>query len=568
MAARASLFFSSALLLAACGGTTPSQPAAPASAADLVILNGTVHVADEANTRAQAVAVKGTTILQVGTTDEIKALVGPATRIIDAQGATVAPGFIDAHVHFISGGLSLGDVDLAGLNTLAAVQEKIRAFTAGKPADAWIKGRGWLYTPFTNASPTKAQLDAVTGDHPAVMTCYDGHSVWVNSKVLAMAGITKATKDPLNGVIVRDPKTGEPTGHLKESATDLIAGVLPKVTDEDRRAALRAAVAHANQFGITSIQNAGGSVAEMALYDAARKSGDLTVRAYLATRAEGGITEADVDAMDVAWKQYGDGPTVRTGIVKMFADGVIESKTAAMLAPYVGAKSAGAPNMTAAEMNRIVAMFDRRGWQVQIHAIGDRAIRMALDAFEAAAKANPAPARGRRHRLEHIEAIAREDIARFGALGVIASQQPIHVALGDANQAVPKGPWPDAIGPDRASRAWVWKSIHAAGGRLAFGSDWPVATLEAGQGLWLASTRVKANAAADERLTFDEALAGYTRWAAYASFDEQRKGTLAPGMLADIVVLAKDISAAPIPSPTDVTVAATIFDGKVVYEMK
>ncbi len=306
----------------------------------------------------------------------------------------------------------------------------------------------------------------------------------------------------------------------------------------------------------------------MALYEGARRSGALTVRTYLATTAEAGITDADVDAMDAAWKQYGDNPTVRTGIVKMFADGVIESKTAAMLAPYVGTTSAGTPNMTAAEMNRIVALFDQRGWQVQIHAIGDRAIRMALDAFEAAAKANPAPARGRRHRLEHIEAIAPADVARFGALGIIASQQPIHAALGDVNQAVPSGPWPDAIGPERTSRAWMWKSIHEAGGRLAFGSDWPVASLDPGQGLWLASTRVKAEKAADQRLSIDEVIAGYTRWAAYASFDEQRKGTLAPGMLADIVVLAGDITAAPISGPGGVTVATTIFDGKVVYERK
>lgn len=567
MSVRRTLAVLLALATVACGGSTPA-PAPSTDAADLVILNGNVHVADEAHTIAQAVAVKGHTILKVGTTDEIKALTGPATRIIDAKGATVTPGFNDAHVHFISGGLSLRDVDLSGLNTLQEVQDKIREFAAGKPADTWLKGRGWLYTPFTNASPTKAQLDAVTGDHPAVMTCYDGHSVWVNSKVLAMAGITKATKDPVNGVIVKDPTTGEPTGHLKEAAMDLLADVLPKVTEDDRRAALKAAVAHANQFGITSIHNAGGSVAEMALYDAARKAGELTVRAYLATSAETGITEADVDAMDAAWKQYGDDPTVRTGIVKMFADGVIESKTAAMLAPYVGSKSAGTPNMTAAEMNRIVAMFDKRGWQVQIHAIGDRAIRMSLDAFEAAAKANPAPARGRRHRLEHIEAIAAADIARFAALGVIASQQPIHVALGDANQAVPKGPWPDAIGPERASRAWVWKSIQAAGGRLAFGSDWPVATLEAGQGLWLASTRLKAEQADDQRLSIHDAIAGYTRWAAYASFDEQRKGTIAPGMLADLVVLSSDLTAAPIAAPTGVSVAATIFDGKVVYEKK
>ncbi len=554
---------------AACGGApAPAPTAGTASAADLIIVNGTVHTMDDAGTIAQAVAIKGHTILQVGTTDEIKALAGPATQVIDAAGATVAPGFNDSHVHFVSGGLSLNDVDLAGLGTLEAVQAKVRAFAAATPEQAWVKGRGWIYTPFSGGSPTKEQLDLVVPDRPAVMTCYDGHSIWVNSKVLALAGITKATKDPVNGVIVRDSKTGEPTGHLKESAVDLIAEVLPKVTDDDRRAAISRAVAYANQLGVTSIHNAGGSVEEMALYDMARKSGSLTVRAYLATQAEPGITAAEVDAMDVAWKQYGDDPTVRTGIVKMYADGVIESKTAAMLAPYVGTKSAGAPNMSAREMNRIVAMFDQRGWQVQIHAIGDRAIRMSLDAFEHAAKVNPAPARGRRHRLEHIEAISAQDIARFGALGVIASQQPMHVALGDANQAVPAGPWPDAIGPERASRAWAWKSIQAAGGRLAFGSDWPVATLEAGQGLWLASTRIQAEKAQDQRLSIGEALAGYTKWAAYASFDEQRKGTLAPGMLADIVVLGRDIASAPIGSPTSVPVALTIFDGKVVYEKK
>ena len=569
MTTRALLVAASLAGAAACGGASaPAPTASTAPAADLIVVNGKVHTMDATGTIAQAVAVSGTAILQVGTTDEIKALAGPATRVIDAQGHTVAPGFNDSHVHFVSGGMSLGDVDLAGLTTLPQVQDKIRAFAATKPADAWIKGRGWLYAPFTNASPTKAQLDAVVSDRPAVMTCYDGHSAWVNSKVLALAGITKATKDPVNGVIVRDPRTGEPTGHLKESAMDLLAGVLPKVTDEDRRAALQAAVAHANQFGVTSIQNAGGSVAEMALYDAARKAGTLSVRAYLATSAESGITEADVDAMDAAWTHYGDDPTVRTGIVKMYADGVIESQTAAMLAPYVGTRSAGTPNMTAAEMNRIVAMFDKRGWQIQIHAIGDRAIRMALDAFEAAAKANPAPARGRRHRLEHIEAIAPEDIARFGTLGVIASQQPIHVALGDTNQAVPKGPWPDPIGPERASRAWAWKSIQAAGGRLTFGSDWPVATLEAGHGIWLASTRIRAEKAADQRLSLHEALSGYTTWPAYASFDEQRKGTLAPGMLADLVVLGSDLAAAPIAAPTGVTVVATIFDGKVVFEKR
>ena len=564
---RSVLLVAALIVSTACGSPDRQAAAAAEATADLIIVNGKVHTVDDANRVVQAVAIGGNTIITVGTNDEIKSVSGPATRVIDAHGATVAPGFNDSHVHFLSGGRSLSDVDLAGLTTLRQVQDKIRVFAADKPADAWIKGRGWLYSPFPNASPTRAQLDEVVPDRPAVMTCYDGHSVWVNSRVLALAGITKATKDPVNGVIVRDAN-GEPTGHLKESATDLISHLLPKPTEEDRRAALEAAVAHANRIGITSIQNAGGAVEEIGLYDAVKKGGGLTVRSYLATSARSGISESDADRMDALWKQYGDDPTLHTGIVKLYADGVIESKTAAMLSPYVGTPSAGTPNYSVDELNRIVAMFDKRGWQIQIHAIGDRAIRMSLDALEKAAAANPAPARGRRHRIEHIEAVSAADIPRFAKLGVIASQQPIHAALGDANQAVPKGPWPDAIGPERASRAWAWKSILAAGGRLTFGSDWPVAPLEAGQGIWLASTRVKANGAEDQRLTIDQAIAGYTRWPAYASFEERRKGTLAPGMLADVVVLASDIAAAPIASPESVEVAATIFDGKIVFEKK
>ena len=560
-----------AVLLSACqaqpeqapGGTAP---VAAAEAADLMVVNGRVFTADESGTVAQAVAVKGNTILRVGSDADLAELRGPTTRVIDARGATVAPGFNDSHVHFLSGGLSLGDVDLAGLTTLREVQAAIGAFAATKPADAWVKGRGWLYSPFPGGSPTRAQLDEVVPDRPAVMTCYDGHSIWVNSKVLALAGITRDTPNPPNGVIVKDPRTGEPTGHLKEAAADLIDPVMPRLTDDDRRAALRAAVAHALQFGITSVQNAGGSVEEMELFEQARQAGELQVRAYLATSATSATSEADVDRMDAAWKRFGEDPTVRTGIVKMFADGVIESRTAAMLAPYTRSTSAGAPNLSPEELTRIVTMFDRRGWQVQIHAIGDRAIRMALDAFEQAAKVNPAPARGRRHRLEHIEAIAEADIPRVAALGVIASQQPMHVVLGDMNSAKPAGPWPDNIGPERASRAWAWQRIRAAGARLAFGSDWPVAPLEAGQGIWLASTRLSQPGGPAQAMSVQDALKGYTIWPAFASFDDQRKGTIAPGMLADLVVLASDILSKPPAKPGDVVVQTTIFDGKVVYE--
>jgi predicted amidohydrolase YtcJ len=304
----------------------------------------------------------------------------------------------------------------------------------------------------------------------------------------------------------------------------------------------------------------------MELFDRVYKSGDLKVRAYLAIEGDPDVTEADLDKLDAVREQYGDNPTMRTGIVKIFSDGVIESQTAAMLAPFEGSNSAGEPLMTPEQLNRMVAMYDKRGWQVMIHAIGDRAIRMTLDAFEKVAAENPVPAGGRRHRIEHIEAIAAEDIARFGELGVIASMQPMHVVLGDVNQAVPKGLWPDAIGPERASRAWPWKSIQEAGGHLTFGSDWIVASIEAAQGIWLASNRIHAEQAADQRLSIDETLAIYTKGGAYASFDEARKGSLSPGMLADIVVLTTDLDVSPVNKPDDLVVAATIFDGKVVYE--
>ena len=554
------------VLTAAACGAAPSPGPAGGQAADLVVLNGRVFTADGQGTTAQAVAVAGNKILLVGTTNAVSALRGPQTRVVDARGGTVAPGFNDSHVHFIGGGMTLGDVDLAGLTTLSQVQDAIRAFAAAHADAAWVKGRGWLYSPFPGGTPTKEQLDAVVPDRPAVMTCYDGHSVWVNSKALAMAGITKDTPSPTNGLIVKDARTGEPTGHLKESATALLDRVKPKATDAERRAAIRTAVAHAHQFGVTSVQNAGTSFEDVALYQQALRAGELQVRAYLAMSTSAGTTEAELDRMEATRSALGNDPTLTTGAVKIYADGVIESRTAAMLAPYEHSSSSGAPNMSVAQLDHLVAMVDKRGWQILIHAIGDRAIRMSLDAFERAAAANPAPARGRRHRLEHIEAIAAAEIPRFGTLGVIASQQPMHVPLGDMNSERPSGPWPDNIGPDRYSRAWAWRSIRDAGGRLTFGSDWPVAPLDAGRGIWVVTTRKGPTNEADQKLAMSDAIEGYTRWPAYASFEEQRKGTLAPGMLADIVVLATDVFAHPPVTAGDVVVDTTIFDGRVVYE--
>lgn len=542
-----------------------SAPAAPAPAADLIIVNGRVYTADERGTTAEAVAIAGTTIVGVGGTDDMLALKGPATRVIDAAGGTVAPGFNDSHVHFIEAGFALSDVDLAGLTTLPAVTARIRQFAAAHPERPWIVGRGWLYAPFPNGSPTRAQLDAAIADRPAVMHCYDGHSVWVNSRALALAGITRDTPDPPNGEIVRDAR-GEPTGHLKEAAAALVERALPPIGPAERRAALSAAVAAAHRAGVTSIQNAGISEDELGIYEAALAAGELRVRAYLAFLVSEATTDAELDRLQAAWTRLQATPTLTTGAVKIFGDGVIESRTAAMLAPYANSTSAGAPNLSPEALTTLVTRIDRRGWQIWIHAIGDRTVRMALDAFERAGASGAAPARGRRHRLEHIETIDAADIPRVGRLGVIASQQPLHVPLGDMNSSDPRGPWPDNLGPERIARAWAWKSIQDAGGRLTFGSDWPVAPVSPLAAMQVAATRTGPPNAPPQRLPMRAALDGYTRWPAYASFEEARKGTLAPGMLADVVILSRDVLADTAAGAGEVTVETTIFDGAVVYE--
>ena len=550
------------VLVAALQPAAGRQPEAPA--ADLLIANGRVYAGSGAF--QQAVAIRGNQIVAVGRSADLERLRGPQTEVIDAHGRAVVAGFNDSHVHFIDGGLALQDLDLSGVTTLREVQARISAFAQRKPGATWVRGRGWLYAPFPGGLPVRQQLDEVVPDRPAIMECYDGHSVWVNSKALQLAGITKDTPDPKNGVVVKDPKTGEPTGVLKEAAQSLLDKVLPRPTGDDLRAALRAAVAEAHRLGVTSIQNANGNARDLQLYADAKRAGDLRVRMYAALSISPGFSDADADRFDELRSRYGtDDPVLRTGIVKIMSDGVIESRTAAMLAPYTNSTSSGTANYSVEELNRIIAQMDRRGWQIQVHAIGDRAVRMTLDAFERAAAANPAPSRGRRHRLEHIETIDAADIPRFGKLGLIASQQPMHVALGDMNSTTPSGPWPDNVGRDRASRAWNWKSILDGGGRVTFGSDWYVAPLDPLQGVWLVTTRRTPPGMRDQKLSMQQAIDGYTSWAAYASFEEQRKGTLAPGMLADVVVLSRDIFAQPPSTPTDVVVDATVFDGKVVY---
>jgi predicted amidohydrolase YtcJ len=514
--------------------------------ADVLIINGKVYTGAGGAPREGSIAIGGNRILRVGSTPEIMARRGPKTEVIDAQGSAVVAGFNDIHTHLLEGGLALGNVRLERARTLQEVQSRIGTFARAHPERAWIQGMGWGYEAFPGNLPTRQELDAVVSDRPAVMECFDGHSVWVNSKALALAGIDKTTPDPPNGFIVRDPKTGEPTGLLKETpAVALVQKVVPPPTRKEQLSALRAASAEALRFGVTSITDAAGTPENLEAFDEARRTGDLSLRVNYSLLVTPGFTEKDADRFDQVWHRHPDNAMLKTGVIKMFMDGVIETNTAYMLANYANTPSRGKPNYSAEDFNRILQMMDRRGWQIMIHALGDGAVRMTLDGYERLAQVNPAPARGRRNRIEHIETIDLADVPRFAKLGVIASMHPgggffpPDRASNVAGFAL--GVWGQNLGPQRVARGFMWKSISDAGGRVVFGSDWPVAPLDAMGRVYSISHRGPLPGGTDQRLPLTTTIDDYTRECAYATFDERQKGVLAPGMLADVVVLATDV---------------------------
>lgn len=556
------------LLVVGCSGSS-SPPEGAGETADLVIVNGTVFTAEPgASPNAEAVAIRGNAILRVGTNAEITALAGPATETVDAHGGSVVPGFDDNHVHFVSASLGLDRVVLQDAETLADVAGTIREFAAAHPGQPWVLGRGWFYAPFPGGMPTRQQLDDAVPDRPAFMVAYDAHTGWANSKALELAGITRHTPNPPHGVVVKDPETGEPTGVLKEAAQALVSKVIPQPTRAETIDALRKGFKHVLQYGVTSIHNAYLNVEDFALYDELRKRGELTVRSYNALKIDPGFTEADADRFEAIRKTYGDSdPFFRTGAVKIVADGVIETHTAEMLEPYANQADRGLPNFSDEELTRIITLMDKRGWQIFTHGIGDGAIRATLNAYEHAAEVNPAPARGRRHRIEHVETIDAADIPRFATLGVIAAMHPFH-ANPSPNQL---DVWAGNIGPERASRAWVWGSITKAGGRVSFGTDWAVVSVDPRFGLNMAVNRTtpKGEPAGGwlpgQKLSLADAIRDYTLHSAYAEFQEEHKGTLTPGKWADVVVFSKDLFALPSDKLFDAVVDVTIVDGKVVY---
>jgi predicted amidohydrolase YtcJ len=517
-----------------------------------------------------AIAIRDGRIAWIGRDDAaMRDWRGPNTEVIDARGGLITAGFDDAHVHLADGARELDRVELFGLRTADGVRDAIAARAAQRPDDAWVLGRGWTYDAFPGGLPHRALLDAIVPDRPAFMGCYDGHTGWVNSAALRAAGIDRTTAAPRNGVIVRDPADGEATGVLKEDAQELVIGIIPKPSDAETLAAMRRSMAAMHASGITAIQDAWVEPDDLALWRALRDEGTLRLRARLALPMRpGGSLAAWRTTLDDYEGLIGDlsgGDWLDAGILKAYADGVIEARTAAMLDPYVGDDSDGTAEWEPDALDAFAAEADRRGWQLEIHAIGDRGIRMALDAYERAAAANPA--RDRRHRVEHIETVTRADIPRFGRLGVVASMQPYHADPSPNQTEV----WAGAIGAERAGQAWSWASIRREGGVIALGSDWPVVPFDPFLALHAAVNRQTVEGhpvggwLPSEKLSLPDALAAYGHGSAHAAFADGRRGTLRAGADADIVVLDRDILAGGPSSIIGTTVALTVVGGQIVH---
>lgn len=536
--------------------------------ADIIVLHGRVYTENPKQPWAQAVAIRGSKIVAVGEDATIEKRRGMGTKVINAGGKLVLPGFVDCHVHFLSGSLGLSQVNLEGAKDLAEIQKRLREYAAEHPGDDWIRGRGWNYAMFGSETlPNKKFLDELFPNRPVFLKGFDGHTAWVNSKALALAGITRDTPDPANGGIVRDAQTGEATGALKESAQRLVSKVVPEPTRADKLLALRAGMKWANEHGITRVHSAGGDFESLDLYEEMRRRGDLYLRMYVAYFLDPPLLQQkDLEAIESAHKKYHD-EWIDAGAVKFMVDGVVESHTAAMLEPYSDDPSLkGKPFWEPANYNAAVAELDKQGLQLFTHAIGDSGIRMALDAYENAEQQNHK--HDRRSRIEHIETVSAADIPRFGQLGVIASMQPLHSYPDSDTLDV----WARNVGADRASRAWAWKSISDAGGHLAFGSDWPVVTLSPWEGIQTAVTRQTAEGtpaggfAPEQRLTVEQAVDAYTLGAAFAGRREKSEGSLEEGKLADLIIVSQNIFDINPHKIGGTKVVTTILGGRIVYQ--
>ena len=540
-------------------GTTsaPALAPAPAPLPALAIVNARVWTGDQRRPWADAVLLRGERIEAVGSSAEVKKRAGPSTRTLDARGMMVTPGFVDAHVHFLDGGFALSSVQLRDARTKAEFIERIRAFARTIPAGTWILNGDWDHTSWGGELPQRGWIDSVTPNNPVWINRLDGHMNLANSLALRAAKITRDTKDVEGGTIVRDA-TGEPTGVLKDNAMELMSGAIPEPSLAMSLRALDTAMTYVAERGVTSVHHM-GTWSELAVFEEAHRQHALRTRISAAVPLSTWQRLRDT----VAARGRGD-DWLRIGGLKGFVDGSLGSHTAAMIEPFTDAPNdRGLLVNTPEDLYAWTSGADKAGLQVMVHAIGDRAIRSQLDIFSRVATENGA--RDRRFRIEHAQHIAPADIPRFGQLGVIASMQPYH--------AIDDGRWAErVIGPVRAKGTYAFRSLLDHGATLAFGSDWFVAPPTPLVAIYAAVTRRTLDDrhpdgwVPEQKITVEQALRAHTSGAAKAGFMERDVGTLAPGMLADLVLIDRDITRVPPETIRDAKVMLTIVGGRVVYD--
>jgi predicted amidohydrolase YtcJ len=534
-----------------------SQPSA-----DLIVRNAKVWTVDKTNPTAQAVAVLGDRIVAVGTNADVEAWRGTRTRVIDAVGQRLLPGFNDSHVHFVDGGLALDQVQLNDATSAEEFALRIGERARRTPKGEWVNGGDWDETKWTPARmPTKELIDPLTLDTPVFVLRYDGHMALANSATLRLAGITAKTPDPPGGVIVRDVH-GNPTGALKDAAMDYVYKIVPPLSHDQRVQAVKRALAHAASLGVTSVQHMNPDYADIAVYDELLQRGELTARIYAAPL----IPSVD-DQVKIGIRHAFGGSFLRIGALKAYADGSLGSSTAYFFEPFLN--QANNHGLLSDEMHPVSLMRDRMmradaaGLQLCTHAIGDQGISMILDIYSEIVKAHGES--DRRFRIEHAQHMAAKDFDRFAQLHVIASIQPYH--------AIDDGRWAEErIGHERASRTYAFRTFLDHGVRLAFGTDWEVAPLNPMLELYAAVTRATLDGKnpngwfPEQKLTLPEAIEAYTMGSAYAEFQENEKGSITVGKLADMVLLSDDVFAIDAAKIRDVKVKTTIVGGKIVWD--
>ncbi|MSQ91611.1 MAG: amidohydrolase [Gammaproteobacteria bacterium] len=562
MSARIRLFTGVLLTAAVVAGCAHKDDSGPA---DLALKGGAIYTMDGSRSWAQAVAIREGRIVFVGLDKDLESHIGPATRVVDLKGRMLMPAFQDAHIHPVSAGVEASSCDLNGLATVDKYVAAIKKYADGHPDAAWITGGGWLMSAFgPGALASRKLIDAVVPDRPVLLWSSDGHTTWANSKALELAGITDETPDPADGRIDRDSH-GIAIGSLQEGASSLVTAVMPATTDAQLQKGLRYSVKLLNGLGITAVQDADVNEPDLKAYKAVDASGDLNLRVVTSIlwQHDKGLDQiADIERLRA---EYTAGRVV-AGTVKIFMDGVMENYTATMLEPYlIPGNVRGIPMEDPERLKEIVTRLDADGFQVHFHAIGDAAIRQALDAIEASRKANGDL--GHRHHLAHLELIDPADIPRFRELGAVANFQPLW-AYADPYITELTIPF---IGPKRSRWLYPIGSVYRSGAVVAFGSDWSVSSANPFEEIETAVTRMGALGDTnvpfipEERINLPEAIAAFTINAAYVNRLEKQTGSVEVGKLADLVVLDRNLFAIPATEISDAKVLVTLFEGKPVH---